>query len=139
MHGSLPTNSFRVSHHLTSNTYCHRCGAAVESDLHTLRGCPRAMSIWKDICPTSPNNFYMQDCQLWFKHHATMEASTKFIVTCFEIWRNRNEHIFQNVHKDTWNSVNSIISYHASMVYALGTTSKHHMVLEQRVFRKITS
>jgi len=110
MHGSLPTNSFRVSRHLTSDTSCHRCGAAVESDLHTLRDCPRAISIWISVYPIYPNNFYMQDCQLWFKHHATMEAGTKFIVTCFEIWRNRNEQIFQNVQKDTWNYVNNIIS-----------------------------
>lgn len=34
--------------------------------------------------------------------------------------------IFQNVKKDTWNSVN-IISYHASMVYALGIASKYHV------------
>jgi ribonuclease HI len=61
-----------------------------------------------------------------------MEAGTKFIVACFEIWRNRNEHIFQNVQKDTWNSVNNIISYHASMVHALGTTSKHHVVRQVR-------
>jgi hypothetical protein len=59
MHGSLPTNSFRASHHLTSNTSCHRCGAAVESDLHTLRDCPKAMSIWMYVYPTYPNNFYM--------------------------------------------------------------------------------
>jgi hypothetical protein len=64
MHGSLPTNSFRVSRHLTSNTSCHICGGVVESDLHTLRDFPIAMSIWKNFYPTSPNNFCMQDCQL---------------------------------------------------------------------------
>jgi len=74
----------------------------------------------------------MQDCQLWFKHHATMEASTKFIVTCYEIWRNRNEQIFQNMQADTWNSINIIVFYHASMVYTLCTTSKHHVAHQVR-------
>jgi hypothetical protein len=43
-----------------------------------------------------------------------------FIVTCFEIWRNRNNEIFQHVKRDTLTSVNNIFSYHSSMVQALG-------------------
>jgi predicted amidophosphoribosyltransferase len=99
MHGSLPTNAFRGLHHLTTNTTCQRCGAAVESDMHTLRDCPNTMSIWRYFRSTYPNDFYMQDCQKWFKHHSTIETGTMFIVTCFEILRNRNKEIFQNVKK----------------------------------------
>jgi hypothetical protein len=54
------------------------------------------------------------------------------LITYFEIWKNRYEEIFQNVKKDTWNSINTIISYHASMVHALGTTSKHHVTRQVR-------
>jgi hypothetical protein len=46
----------------------------------------------------------MQDCQSWFKHHATTKAGSMFIVTCFEIWWNRNEEVFQNVKKDNLGS-----------------------------------
>ena len=132
MHGSLPTNAFRDLRHLTTNTTCQRCGAAVEIDMHTLRDCPSAMSIWRYFRSTYPNDFYMQDCQKWFKHHSTIETGTMFLVTCFEIWRNRNEEIFQNVKKDHWASVNSIFSYHSSMVVALGSANKHRVVRHVR-------
>jgi len=76
-------------------------GVAVESDVHTLRDYPIAMSIWRYFCSTYPNDFYMQDYQDWFKHHSTIETDTMFIVvTCFEIWQNRNGEIFHNVKKD---------------------------------------
>jgi len=45
MHGSLPTNTFRCLRHLTTITSCHRCGAAIESDMHTLRDSPSAINI----------------------------------------------------------------------------------------------
>ncbi|KEH30503.1 hypothetical protein MTR_4g073630 [Medicago truncatula] len=86
------------------------------------------MSIWRYFRSTYPDYFYMQDCQKWFKHHSTIETGTMFIVTCFEIRRNRNKEIFQNVKKDHWASVNSIFFYHSSMVVVLGRTSKHHVV-----------
>jgi len=34
---------------------------------------------------------------------------------------------FSKMRRKTWNSVNNITSYHASMVHALGTTSKHYV------------
>ena len=75
----------------------------------------------------------MQNCQIWFKHHATSEARTLFIVTCFEIWQNINEDIFQNMNKDTWAFVNIIILYHYSMVHMLGPTNKHHVTRQVRL------
>jgi ribonuclease HI len=132
MHASLPTNAFRGSRHLTSDTSCHRCGAFVESDMHTLRDCPMAKNIWRQLSSTYSNDFYIQDCQLWFKRHAVRETGTGFIVAYYEILRNRNEEIFQNVRKATWESVNNIISYHSSMVHALGPTNKRHVTRQVR-------
>ncbi|KAK2382027.1 TMV resistance protein N [Trifolium repens] len=132
MHGCLPTDAFRGFRHLTTNTSCHRCGAHMETDMHTLHDCPNAMSIWRYFRPINPNDFYMQDCHSWFKHHATTKAGYMFVVTCFEIWRNRNEEVFQNVKKDNWTSVNDIYSYHSSMVHALGPTNKQHVIRQIR-------
>jgi uncharacterized membrane protein YjdF len=75
-----------------------------------------------------PNKFYMQDSRIRFKHHATTEAGSMFIATCFEIWRNKNKEIYQNVKKDNWASVNDIYSYHSSIVHALGPTNKQHVI-----------
>lgn len=133
MHGSLPTNAFENLHHLTTNTSCHRCAATVENYMHTLCDCPSTMAIWRYFHHTYPCDFYMQNCQIWFKHHATSEACTLFIVTCFEIWQNRNEYIFQNMNKDTWVSVNTILLYHYSTVHALGPTNKHHVTRQVRL------
>jgi hypothetical protein len=100
--------------------------------MHILRDCPNAMSIWRYFRSTCPNDFYMQDCQSWFKHRATTEAGSMFIVTCFEIWRNRNEENFQNVKKDNWASVNDIYLYYFSMVHALGPTNKQYVIHQIR-------
>jgi len=37
LHGSLPTNPFRGSHHLATNRFFHMRGASVENDVHILR------------------------------------------------------------------------------------------------------
>lgn len=103
MHASLPMNAFCGLRHFTSDTSCHRCGASVESDMHTLRDCPRAKN--RHLCHTYPNNLYIQDCQIWFKHHVVRERGNMIISVCYGIWRNRNEEIFQNITKTTWASL----------------------------------
>jgi len=45
MYGSLSTNALKGLRHLTTDTSCHRCGAAVESDIHTLHDSPSAIYI----------------------------------------------------------------------------------------------
>jgi hypothetical protein len=45
MHEGLPTNDFRNTRHLTTNTTCFRCGATIENDMHTLRDCHCTLSI----------------------------------------------------------------------------------------------
>jgi hypothetical protein len=36
MHGKLPTNYTRITHHISTDKSCYRCGAANETILHTL-------------------------------------------------------------------------------------------------------
>jgi len=55
-----------------------------------------------------------------FADVATEYSVSKGLISCSEIWRNRNNEIFQHVKKDTLASVNNIFSYHSSMVQALG-------------------
>jgi len=69
----------------------------------------------------------MTNCHIWFKHHAMLNTRPLFIVTCWEIWRNKNGKFFQQVKKDTWASVNSIFSYHSSIIQVLSHTDKHHI------------
>jgi hypothetical protein len=60
IHASLPTNAFRGLRHF--------CGAFVESDhMHTLHDYHRERNIWRHLNPTYPNDFYIQDCQIWLK------------------------------------------------------------------------
>jgi hypothetical protein len=58
MHGNFPTNSFKGSIHLTTYTICHRCGSVLEDDIHTLRDCYGAVTIWRFICSDRPSDKY---------------------------------------------------------------------------------
>jgi hypothetical protein len=55
-----------------------------------------------------------------------------FIGICWEIWRNRNEDIFQNIKKDNWASVNSILSYHSSLINVLVRHEDHPVLRNVR-------
>lgn len=77
------------------------------------------------------DDFYMHNCHIWFKIMLLVRR-TLFHWTSFEIWRNRNEDIFQNVKKDTLASVNTILSYHSSMAHALSPTNKHYVTCQVR-------
>jgi len=45
MYGNLPTNAYRAGRHLTSYSSCKRCGASIESLLHTFKDCPLSLAI----------------------------------------------------------------------------------------------
>jgi len=91
----------------------------MENDLYTLCDFPKTMSIWSYFQSYYLTDFSITTCQIWFKHHALSKTRSLFLVICWEIWRNINDEIFQNNKKDNWASVNSIFSYHSSMIKAL--------------------
>jgi hypothetical protein len=52
----------------------------VENDFHTLRDYPKALSIGRYFRSIYPNDFSIDDCQAWFKYHATTKSGSIFIV-----------------------------------------------------------
>lgn len=48
-HQSLPTNLFRTNKHMSSNSFCRRCGSSNETIFHHLLDCPKAQRIWNRV------------------------------------------------------------------------------------------
>lgn len=67
----------------------HVIGVApfVEDGMHTLRDCPREMYISGNFHSIFLNDLFMNDCQIWFKHHVMLNTWPLFVVTCWEILR----------------------------------------------------
>lgn len=100
---------------MRGSTTCYRRGVMVKNDLHTLvtvleQCLSGGISVPLIILIS------LAGCQVWLEHHAMAKIGSLFIGICWEIWRNRNEDIFQNIKKDNWASVKS---YHSSLINAL--------------------
>lgn len=50
-HEALITNDLRARRGLSLTGDCHRCGDQPERVLHSLRDCPKALSLWHEIVP----------------------------------------------------------------------------------------
>jgi len=87
MHGNLSTNAFRDGRNLTSNSSCKRCGASIESLLHTFRDCSLSSAIWDALLFNKDTNFNSQDFNLWFKLYTLVSNGNIFIITCWVLWK----------------------------------------------------
>jgi hypothetical protein len=85
LHGSLPTNSFRMSKHVSSNLVCSRCGDTHEI-VHVLV-----------ICVLT-----VVEHSVWFKNWETSHDAQLFIVTCWCRLQARNEDTFNDRKWHVW-------------------------------------
>lgn len=98
-HGSLPTNFIRVNHHASADPSYQRFGADSETIIHTLRDCNRAATIWNYLGCANDQTFHMADPLSWFKSHALKDNGSMFVITCWFVWRARNEEVFSDTSK----------------------------------------
>lgn len=96
LRGSLPTNKFRVEHHMSFDPTCQMCGSNEESLLHTLRDCSRARRIWSLL--RFANGLFLQpsDSFLWLKDNASGENGIFFVITRWFIWKAKNYEVFED-------------------------------------------
>ena len=118
MHGNLPINAFWTGRHLTSDSPCKRCGASIESLLHTFRDCPLSLAIW-DALFNKDTNFNSQDFNWLFKHYALARNGNIFIITRWVLWKARNHKVFNGNDWVNWVCLNHIYSLHSDMVVHL--------------------
>ena len=119
MHGNLPTNAFRVGRHLTSDSSCKRCGASIESLLHTFRDCPLSLAIWDALLFNKDTNFNSQDFNWWFKHYALAPNGNIFVIACWVLWKARNHKVFNGNDWVNWVCLSHIYSLHSDVVVHL--------------------
>lgn len=94
MHGNLPANHTRFTHHISSYVSCYRCGATIQTILLTLRNCPKAMQVWNYLDIPSDIHFYEDEFIIWFKMNAVDDYRPIFLICCWMIWKSRSEESF---------------------------------------------
>ncbi|CAN1121966.1 Putative ribonuclease H protein At1g65750 [Linum perenne] len=100
--GKLLTNEERRRRHISNNGNCRRRGAKVEDVEHILRDCQVAIEVWTSIIPQQEVVALLnQQWDSWFNtflSHPTNQLV--FGITCWYLWRSRNELVFQGKKED---------------------------------------
>ncbi|CAN1170712.1 Putative ribonuclease H protein At1g65750 [Linum perenne] len=93
----LVTNTARLRRGLTQDASCPQCAAREESIAHILRDCPFAVETWRRVEGVDINGGVWQEpYQTWLQVSLRSDADLKFGITCWYLWRARNERIFAN-------------------------------------------
>ncbi|CAL1367907.1 unnamed protein product [Linum trigynum] len=100
-HGRLLTNAERARRHLTNDTSCKICGGGPEMNLHIVRDCPFARATWADLLEDEPDSRFLEtDGQRWSLYYLSGRSNTidatMFAGTCWLLWKNRNDFVFQD-------------------------------------------
>lgn len=80
MHEKLPINYTRFTHHIVS----YRCGAIIETTLHTLRDWPKAMQVWNYLNFPSHIHFYEDDLIIWLNSWWLRTSFSHLLLDDFE-------------------------------------------------------
>ena len=98
----IMTNGNRFIRHLTDDPRCYVCGEVEENTLHILRECPVAKILWRKLGVQVEAVQWKVNLKTWFAVNfrgADMlnseEWSRMFTVTCWWLWKWRNERCFQ--------------------------------------------
>ncbi|CAN1189170.1 Putative ribonuclease H protein At1g65750, partial [Linum perenne] len=97
-HNRLLTNSERRRRHLAEIGSCQVCPGQEESILHVLRDCPLASATWELLALSSGDQTFFQTPLLpWIERFIRKpELCLLFGVTCWWLWRARNDRVFNN-------------------------------------------
>lgn len=110
MRNSLPTNFTRFNHHVSLDPSCPRCGASQETIIHALRDCPKSKRIWEILNLYHKFDLVVVLVSDWLHTNAITDYGVFFILTCWFIWRARNDEVFNDHCQPIWAIINSIKS-----------------------------
>ncbi|CAL1380726.1 unnamed protein product [Linum trigynum] len=117
--GRLSTNSVRQFRHLTTDDKCPLCSDTVETNLHCLRDCTVSRKIWeKMIAAQDQARFFSLEQTSWFRMNLKgvfggTDAEvwpSRFALTCWYVWKYRNDYIFQGKKLAESSLINYVIS-----------------------------
>ncbi|CAN1121954.1 Putative ribonuclease H protein At1g65750 [Linum perenne] len=91
----LLTNEVRCQRGFSSDAICSRCSSETESILHILRDCDFAREAWSAVGGFETDG---DDWKLpltdWFQFWLAKNKGQSFGITCWFLWRTRNEMLF---------------------------------------------
>ncbi|KAF7833310.1 uncharacterized protein G2W53_015643 [Senna tora] len=98
-HDSVMTNNQRKRRSFCNSDICPICNNAIESALHAVRDCGHVKEYWLNLIPSNwKHDFFDMDLQDWIHSNISnkSEWNTRFALSVWSIWKQRNEIIFKN-------------------------------------------
>lgn len=132
LHGSLPTNVFRVYRHMSIHAFCNRCGNAHETIYHLLRDCDHSTQVWQHLKLDKPSNFYTSNVFDWLVNNLKGPNGILFAITIWILWKSRNATIFHDQLWDLWQIVSQIQSFFADIMKAFNHPRQHQQCQQVR-------
>ncbi|CAN1845775.1 Putative ribonuclease H protein At1g65750 [Linum perenne] len=91
----LLTNDVRCRRGLCPDAVCSCCGSGNETILHVLRDCEFARDTWLKVGGIELNgNDWQLPLEEWFQLFLAKDKGLIFGITCWFLWRTKNERIF---------------------------------------------
>ncbi|CAN1774517.1 Putative ribonuclease H protein At1g65750 [Linum perenne] len=96
INNQLLTNVERHRRHITNNAECGMCIGSSELIDHILRRCPLARKTWiRTFSISEADTFFSLAVEDWWKTYLSdKKVSLIFGLTCWLLWKSRNERIF---------------------------------------------
>ncbi|KAL5171611.1 putative ribonuclease H protein [Glycine soja] len=97
---------FRVYRHLSLDVNCCRCGIFQEDILHLLRDSQKTK--WSYLNWPGSNASHQNNSKDCIQNNIKGDKGILFSITCWFIWRSRNEEIFNDKVQPVWHIANQI-------------------------------
>ncbi|CAN1145340.1 Putative ribonuclease H protein At1g65750 [Linum perenne] len=84
---------------MTQDESCPLCNHSDESVTHVLRDCSFAREVWTRLAVfDTADPLWISDTTAWIFYHLNSGNGLIFGVTCWQLWKLRNERIFTDTH-----------------------------------------
>ncbi|CAL1401621.1 unnamed protein product [Linum trigynum] len=112
LHNRLLSNAERRWRHFATADGCTVCGGRPETNSHVLRECSYARAVWAEVLSDEPDVFFNTSIDHWVMHYLSGQRkiidSPLFEVTCWNLWKNRNNWVFEKQLASTQQLLNQV-------------------------------
>ncbi|KAF7844735.1 putative reverse transcriptase [Senna tora] len=91
------TEQQRFKRKFADSDVCNRCNVEKETAIHCVRDCPVVAPLWDSLIDRSHRSiFFSLGLQDWVSFNLSKSWSVKFAITVWQIWKQRNDCIFNS-------------------------------------------